>query len=197
MFFFVFFRCVYCIQVWCVCVWNSPIKKKKYWERESEAACVCVCVCVDLVGSFWLSVCVCVRDPPPPLRTPPKGKEGGERERERGERECDQYVGKTETRVVCSCCIVVSTAAVLSHPTRFAASSKASLGLPSFFFFFLLKLLGHSHQQHSPHISPAPSLLSRLSFFKATHKQPGARSSSIGYYFVCVFSVCVCVDIIK
>ena len=55
-FFLFFFRCVYCIQVWCVCVWNSPIKKKKYWERESEAACVCVWISS---GAFDCQ-CVCV-----------------------------------------------------------------------------------------------------------------------------------------
>jgi hypothetical protein len=87
-------------------------------------------------------------------------KEERERERKRRERECDQYVGKTETRVVCSCCIVVSTAAVLSYPTRFAASSK---GKPGSLFFFLLKLLGHSPTTLSPYIpSAVPSFSSFL-----------------------------------
>ena len=78
--FFCFFSlCVLYTGLVCVCV-ELPHKEEKVLRERKWG---CVCVCVDLVGSFWLSVCVCVRDPPPPLRTPPKGKEGGERERER------------------------------------------------------------------------------------------------------------------
>jgi hypothetical protein len=145
----------------------------------------------------WISSgafhCQCVRDPPPPLRTPPKGKEGGERERERKrrERECDQYVGKTETRVVCSCCIVVSTAAVLSYPTRFAASSKGKPGS----LFFSAETAGPLPNNTLPIYPQRRPFFLVFPFLRlhTSSQEPGAaRLDIISCVCVSSLSVCLC-----
>jgi hypothetical protein len=76
----------------------DPIKRREKKEGsekgEREAAWI------SLVGSFSPSVCVCVCVSGTRRRRRCELRQKGKRRRRRGERECDQYVGKTETRVV-------------------------------------------------------------------------------------------------